>query len=179
MEKPLIIGVSAGAVALVGALALGYGLMNKAPSYADVIGVTPITETVVTPKEVCKDVAVTHRKPVKDEHQIAGSAIGAIAGGVLGNQVGGGSGKKIATVAGAIGGGYAGNKIQENMQENDTYTTTETRCNTIEDKHEETVGYKVEYVIDGKVSSVDLEQKPNGTKIPLGDDGAILVSGQI
>lgn len=41
---------------------------------------------------------------------IGGGAVGAL----LGNQVGSGSGQKIATVAGAIGGAYAGKKIQEN-----------------------------------------------------------------
>ncbi len=51
-------------------------------------------------------------------------------GGLLGNQVGGGRGKKVATVAGAVGGGYAGNKTQEHLQQNNTYTTTERRCNT-------------------------------------------------
>jgi len=50
-----------------------------------------------------------------------------VAGGLLGNQVGGGSGKTIATVAGAAGGAYAGRKIQENQQ-NKTETVTERRC---------------------------------------------------
>src|SRR5690606_13237977 len=35
---------------------------------------------------------------------------GAVVGGLLGNQVGGGSGRTLATVAGAVGGGYAGNE---------------------------------------------------------------------
>ncbi len=43
-----------------------------------------------------------------------GAVLGAIVGGVAGNQVGGGSGKKIATVAGALGGAVAGDKIEEN-----------------------------------------------------------------
>jgi uncharacterized protein YcfJ len=42
-----------------------------------------------------------------------GMIIGGIAGGLLGNQVGGGSGKTLATVAGAAGGAYAGKKIAE------------------------------------------------------------------
>jgi uncharacterized protein YcfJ len=75
----------------------------------------------------CYDVQVERPKEVKDEHKIAGTAIGAVAGGLLGNQVGGGSGKKIATVAGAVGGGYAGRKVQENQQ-NKTETVTERRC---------------------------------------------------
>ncbi|MBB3119434.1 MULTISPECIES: glycine zipper 2TM domain-containing protein [Telluria group] len=45
-----------------------------------------------------------------------GGAVGMIAGGVagalLGNQVGGGTGRKLATVAGAAGGAYAGKQIE-------------------------------------------------------------------
>jgi uncharacterized protein YcfJ len=36
---------------------------------------------------------------------------GAVVGGLLGNQVGGGNGKKLATIAGVIGGGMLGNQI--------------------------------------------------------------------
>jgi uncharacterized protein YcfJ len=36
---------------------------------------------------------------------------GAVVGGLLGNQVGGGNGRKLATVAGVIGGGLLGNQI--------------------------------------------------------------------
>jgi uncharacterized protein YcfJ len=41
---------------------------------------------------------------------LPGAAIGAVIGGILGHQVGGGSGQKIATVGGAIGGGYLGSQ---------------------------------------------------------------------
>jgi uncharacterized protein YcfJ len=40
-----------------------------------------------------------------------GTGIGAVVGGVLGHQVGGGNGKKLATVAGVLLGGYAGNEV--------------------------------------------------------------------
>ncbi|MDQ1922713.1 glycine zipper 2TM domain-containing protein [Massilia pseudoviolaceinigra] len=40
-----------------------------------------------------------------------GIGAGAVIGGLLGNQIGGGRGKKLATVAGAIGGGFLGNEI--------------------------------------------------------------------
>jgi uncharacterized protein YcfJ len=36
---------------------------------------------------------------------------GAVVGGLLGNQVGSGNGRKLATVAGMIGGGMLGNQI--------------------------------------------------------------------
>lgn len=40
-----------------------------------------------------------------------GTGVGAVVGGLLGNQIGGGNGKKLATVAGVLLGGYAGNEI--------------------------------------------------------------------
>ncbi|HEY0847498.1 MAG TPA: glycine zipper 2TM domain-containing protein [Noviherbaspirillum sp.] len=50
-----------------------------------------------------------------------GMIAGAVLGGVLGNQVGGGSGRKVATVAGAVGGGYAGNEIEKRTRSTTTY----------------------------------------------------------
>lgn len=57
--------------------------------------------------------------------QAAPSGVGMIAGGIvgglLGNQVGGGNGKKVATVAGAVGGGYAGHEIEKRTRSTTTY----------------------------------------------------------
>lgn len=50
-----------------------------------------------------------------------GIAAGAVLGGVLGNQVGGGTGRKLATVAGAVGGGYAGNEIEKRSRATTSY----------------------------------------------------------
>ncbi len=38
-------------------------------------------------------------------------------GGLIGNQVGGGNGRKVATIVGAIGGGYVGNEIAKHNQQ--------------------------------------------------------------
>lgn len=46
-----------------------------------------------------------------------GLVAGGVVGGVLGNQVGGGSGKTLATVAGAAGGAYAGHEIEKSARE--------------------------------------------------------------
>jgi len=43
-----------------------------------------------------------------------GTVAGAVVGGVLGNQVGSGSGRKAATVAGAVGGGVVGHQMEQN-----------------------------------------------------------------
>lgn len=53
-----------------------------------------------------------------------GAALGAIAGGVAGNQVGGGSGRKIATVVGVVGGAVLGNNIEKNRNSATYYEIT-------------------------------------------------------
>lgn len=40
-----------------------------------------------------------------------GMGLGAVVGGLVGSQVGGGNGKTLATIAGAVGGGYLGNEV--------------------------------------------------------------------
>jgi len=50
-----------------------------------------------------------------------GGVGGAVVGGLLGNKVGSGNGRTLATVAGAVGGAYAGNKLERNIK-TDTYT---------------------------------------------------------
>ncbi|WP_150629299.1 glycine zipper 2TM domain-containing protein, partial [Pseudomonas fluorescens] len=104
-----------------------------------------------------------------------GSVIGAVAGGLLGNQVGGGNGKKIATVAGAVGGGYAGNKVQEGMQERDTYTTTQTRCNTVNDISSKVIGYDVRYSLNGKEGKVRMDHEP-GNEIAVDKEGKLILN---
>ena len=128
--------------------------------------VKPATKTWQEPNQRCEQVTVQRQKPVKDKHQIAGSAIGAVVGGVIGHQFGGGSGKDVATAAGAVAGGYAGNKAQERIQEGNTYTTTEERCQTIMETRSEQVGYNVTYRFDGQTQTVRMENEP-GDRLPV------------
>jgi outer membrane lipoprotein SlyB len=60
---------------------------------------------------------ITH----KAEGSGVGVAAGAVVGGLLGNQVGGGNGKTLATVAGAVGGGFAGNEIEKRARATTSY----------------------------------------------------------
>ncbi|WP_039785522.1 glycine zipper 2TM domain-containing protein [Herbaspirillum huttiense] len=50
-----------------------------------------------------------------------GIAGGAVVGGLLGNQIGGGTGRTLATIAGAVGGGYAGNEVEKNVRSTTSY----------------------------------------------------------
>ncbi|KPW78072.1 Uncharacterized protein ALO81_04560 [Pseudomonas cannabina] len=175
VNKSMLVGAVLGAaVVTAGGAVATYSLVKGGPEYADVLAVEPINQQIKTPREVCKDVTVTRQAPVKDQHQIVGSVIGAVAGGLLGNQIGGGNGKKIATVAGAVGGGYAGNKVQEGMQERDTYTTTQNRCTTVNDVSDKVVGYNVKYKLNEKVGQVRMERDP-GSQIPVDKNGQLIL----
>ncbi len=56
--------------------------------------------------------APAHQQPAPvAQNSPIGIGVGAVVGGLLGNQVGGGNGKTLATIAGAVGGGYVGNEI--------------------------------------------------------------------
>lgn len=174
MNKSLIVGSVLGAIAVTagGAIA-GFDLLKRAPEYAEVLNVEPLKETIKKPREECHDETVVHKRPVKDENRITGSVVGAVVGGLLGHQVGGGSGKKIATVAGAAAGGYAGNQVQKNMQEGDTYTTTERKCKTVIDTEEKLVGFQVKYRLDDKEGQVRMDHHP-GERIPVKDGELVL-----
>lgn len=64
----------------------------------------------------CGRVTAVHTETRRGKGSGVGAVGGAVVGGLLGNMVGGGNGRKLATVAGAVGGGYAGNEIEKNQK---------------------------------------------------------------
>ncbi len=177
MNKSTLTGLVAG-VALastVGAIG-GYRMLGSdpGPAFATVLEIKDVITDSIVPREVCEDVVVTRQQPVKDQHQVIGTVAGALVGGVVGNQIGGGNGKKLATIAGAAAGGYAGNKTQENMQANNTHTTTERNCRTVMDTHSIITGYDVRYQLGDTVGTVRMKQAP-GERIPV-VDGELVIS---
>jgi len=174
MNASMVVGAVLGSVVAVGAGSMaGYHYLAKGPEFAEVLNVKPVSETYTVPREECFDQQVTHQAPAKDEHQLAGTVIGAVVGGLLGSQVGGGNGKKVATVAGAAAGGYAGKKVQEGMQDQNTYTTVERICHTVQDKKQKVVGYDVEYKLGDSIDVVRMDHKPDA-RIPVKDGQLVL-----
>lgn len=144
--------------------------------YAKVVSVDPVRQTTGgTPKQVCKDEVVNHTEPPKDQHRIAGTAIGAVAGGLLGNQVGGGKGKTLATIAGAVGGGYAGNRVEASRQQPQVTSTVERRCETVTSAgSSKIVGYDVRYTYNGVTRTVRMDHDP-GDRVQV-QEGVTAVS---
>ena len=178
MSKSMLVGIVLGGVAAtaVGTFAGYHYAGDPEPTFAEVVKVTPVTQAYTVPHQECRDELVTKTRAVEDQHQIAGTALGAVVGGLIGNQVGDGSGKKAATVLGAAAGGYAGKKVQQDMQGKDTYTVTERICKTSQQTKQKVVGYDVEYRLAGQLDTVRMDQKP-GARIPV-EQGKLVLTGQ-
>ena len=65
----------------------------------------------------CGTVTSVEQVKHKDSHVGAGTAIGAIAGGVLGSTIGKGDGRTAATVGGAVAGGAIGHQVEKNNRD--------------------------------------------------------------
>jgi len=177
VNKSMLAGIGIGVAAALGVAAVAsINVFDRGPQYAQVLSATPIKESIKQPRQECRNVTLTHRRPVQDENRIAGSVLGAVAGGVLGHQLGGGRGRDVATVAGALAGGYAGNQVQSGMQDRDTYTTSEQRCKTVYDKQEKMLGYDVTYKIGDQQGKIRMENDP-GTRIPVDRNGQLILNG--
>lgn len=137
--------VSVTLVSLVGIAAITDILPKSHSSAADSAPKTSLAASVPTPlaaipknsaNETMQSKPVVHhyaQAPAKPARQYApvpsqppaapvaqnspvGIGVGAVVGGLLGNQVGGGNGKTLATIAGALGGGYIGNEVAKKNQ---------------------------------------------------------------
>ena len=69
----------------------------------------------------CGVIEAIHEVNTRAEGSGVGAAGGAVVGGLLGNQVGGGHGRQLATVLGAVGGAVAGNQIEGNVRATRSY----------------------------------------------------------
>ena len=138
MNKSMLMGLVAGiGVATAGGV-LGYQFLGQegagtgeaAEQAADNAASAPAAAQATRPAaEECWDEEVQVTAAPKDEHRIAGTAIGAVVGGAIGKDVGD---RDLTTAAGAAAGAFIGRKIQGEVQENRadqrTTTTIERRC---------------------------------------------------
>lgn len=186
MNKPIVI--TAAGLLLAGVAFAAYKNSNFGPHYADVTSATPITvkqnvygdvlavnaitQATSGTKQVCNNQTVERRKQERYGNK-DGAILGVVVGGLVGNQIGGGDGKKLATVAGAVGGGFAGREIDERHVGGQKYTTTERVCHNESTNGTKTVGYDVQYrTEDGQTLSRRESNKP-GDRIMLGTENVI------
>lgn len=106
-NAPIIVAIIAGAIALIALTAMAATYLARPATPEPAKQVTVIHRNSGTHYANQQPVA---RDPACDDKNIVGTGLGAVAGGVLGNQIGGGKGRTVATVGGALGGAYLGNE---------------------------------------------------------------------
>jgi hypothetical protein len=86
--------------------------------------------------------------------------MGAIAGGAIGNAIGKGEGRALATMIGVIGGAIAGDKVEGPQA---AQTQTQQTCTTQQVFENRLMGYNVVYEFAGKQYNVQLPKDPGPT----------------
>ena len=98
-------------------LSLGAGLVQAQPAPVAAPDKAQLAK-------LCKDCAIVsdvHSEQRQGQASGVGVVGGALVGGLLGNRLGGGSGKVLTTAGGAVAGGYAGNEIEKNAKKHQVW----------------------------------------------------------
>lgn len=135
---------------------ISLGSIAGAQEIGKVISSTQVIQQVSVPRQVCSQEQVA----VQSNKSGAGAAMGAIAGGAIGNQIGGGSGKAAATILGIFGGAILGDKIEGAPVPQTQTVQTCTTQNMIENR---VIGYNVTYEFNGKQYNVQMPHDPGPT----------------
>jgi uncharacterized protein YcfJ len=141
---------------LAGLMAMFATAAVQAQEVGKVISSTPIIQQVAVPRQVCNNQQVV----TEGQKSGAGAAMGAIAGGAIGNSMGQGSGRAAATMLGLFGGAILGDKVEgggapevRNVQNCSQQMFYENR----------TMAYNVVYEFAGKQYTVQMPQDPGPT----------------
>lgn len=153
---------------MISALCLGTLPLAQAVEFEDtarVVRVTPLVEQVNRPRQECRTEYV--QAPQQQQRSAGGAIIGGIAGALLGNQVGGGSGRSVATAAGAIGGALVGDRVDNNGNQMGAMQEQAVRqCRTVDHWESRNNGYEVTYDYRGRNYTSIMAQDP-GERIRL------------
>ena len=126
----------------------------QAVEYATVVSSTPVIASVPVSRQQCSEGS----QIVQQQPSGAGAVIGAIAGGLLGNTVGGGFGRAAATGIGAVAGSVVGNQVEANGTP--AAEVPVRRCQTLTSYENRTVGYDVMYEYAGQRYSTRMARDP-------------------
>lgn len=130
-----------------------------AQEFGRVLSSTPVVQQVQVPRQVCSQELWQAPAPKTG----AGGVFGALAGGVIGNSVGQGTGRAAATAIGIIGGAMLGDRLEGS---NGTQAQPVQTCTTHTHIENRVVGYQVVYEYAGKQYSVQMPQDP-GPQVQL------------
>ncbi len=120
---------------------------------ARVLSSTPVIQQVTVPRQICTETQIL----VQQRRSGVGAAMGALAGGILGNQVGDGSGRTVATAIGMIGGAILGDQLEG---EPAPVARTADSCTQQVTYENRVVGYNVVYEYAGRQYTTQMNSDP-------------------
>lgn len=120
---------------------------------ARVISSTPITQQVTVPRQICSETQILVQQPRSG----AGATVGALAGGILGSQLGRGSGRTASTALGLIGGAILGDQLEGQPAPVARTANSCTQQITYENR---VVGYNVVYEYAGRQYTTQMNSDP-------------------
>ena len=131
-----------------------------ATEFGNVLSSTPVYGSVPVVQQQCFDEPVVYQRP----NSGAGALLGAIAGAAIGNSVGGGGGRAVATGIGLVTGAAIGDQVEANGRP--PVATTAQRCRNVTRYENRPIGYDVVYEFQGVRRNVRMAQDP-GSQVAL------------
>ena len=131
--------------------------------------ITSVRAVVGPPNQRCWMERQQVSQQPSGQSNVGGLLLGGLIGGVLGHQVGGGSGKDLATVAGAVGGAVVGNNVAGGNSPLGVAGRDVQRCETTQST---TPAYwDVTYNFRGVENRVQMSAPPVGSTIAVNGNG--------
>jgi uncharacterized protein YcfJ len=132
-----------------------------ATEYGTVISVMPVVVQVRLPQQLCTE----QQALVQPRTSGGGQLLGALIGGVVGHNLGGGSGRVAATGLGVVAGSIIGDQAE--AANTPPSSVPLRRCQNTTRLENQVQGYDVTYEYDGQRKTVRMAQAP-GERVELG-----------
>lgn len=146
MKKLLVLSTVAAASGLFAVNASAMDILAR------VISSTPVVQQVSVPQQVCTTQPIITQSP----NSGAGTVMGALAGGAMGNAIGDGGGRALATMIGLVGGAMIGNNIEGNRNQ----VQNVQQCGTQTSYENRTTHYNVVYEYADKQYTIQMPNDP-------------------
>lgn len=146
MKKAIVLSTVAAASGLFAASASAMDILAR------VISSTPVVQQVSVPQQVCTTQPMITQAPPSG----AGAVMGALAGGAMGNAIGDGGGRALATMIGLVGGAMVGNNIEGNRSQ----VQNVQQCGTQTSYENRTTHYNVVYEYADKQYTIQMPSDP-------------------
>lgn len=144
--KPLAAVLAAALALSAGAVQADHG--HEFHDRAKVVATAPIYERVNEPRRECWT-EYQRRAVHRDDNNTGGAILGAVVGGLVGSTVGKGDGRVAAAAVGAATGAVIGDRWDGDTGPRYVERPVE-RCRTVNNYHQEIVGYNVTYRYNGR-----------------------------